>query len=251
MKLRDATLFACFLVWAPAHAHPDEAWVARVRLPASASPLLAIVVDTSSDMQRGLRVRPPYESSIDYGASLSADVRCDAGRVYWRRGPGQPPDCASGASVSATSAGQRGLACQSAQAALAQHGVYVAKRAAQWEARAGGGWWHAPIAGSDTALECSADHDAYAANGSAGPWAPDAALQIDWQSAPLGDPYVFYAGNFLNYLAAVAPDREVQAIELMRRGLTALPSLAGELDFAVLTTAGTSDDRLAIAALTL
>ena len=251
MNLRHAMLVAGCLVAELAQAHPDEAWVSRARLPASAAPLLALVVDTSSGMQQGLRALPPYEPSVDYGASLPADVRCDAGRVYWHRGPGQPADCASGASVSATFAGQRGLACHAAQAALASHGVYVAARAAQWEARAGGGWWRSPVAGSDGAIECSADRDVYAAHGSAGPWTTDPAQQIDWQSAPLGDPYVLYAGNFLNYLAAVEPAGEVPAIELARRGLGALPSIAGELDFALLTTAGNVDDRLAIAASTL
>ncbi|MCC7197962.1 MAG: hypothetical protein IT483_00470 [Gammaproteobacteria bacterium] len=251
MKLLNAALLTCCLVADLAHAHPDEAWVARARLPAGASPLLAFVVDTSSSMQQVLRARPPYEPSVDYGATLGAGPRCDPGRVYWRRGPGQRPDCAGDASVAASFAGQRGLACHAAQAALAQYGVYVAGRAAQWEARPGGGWWRAPAEGSDAAIECSADRDAYAAHGSAGPWSSDPALQIDWQSAPLGDPYVFYAGNFLNYLAAVQPDLDLPAIELVRRGLRALPSIAGELDFTLLTTTGNADDRLAIAAATL
>lgn len=226
-----------------AQAHPDEAWARRAPLPPTTRPLLVVVADTSGAMAAPLEMRPAYAPLVDYAATLEPSRRCDPGRIYWRRGPGPAPDCASGQSVVWHDAGTgAGLACAAAESALEGRGAFVAARLAQWEARAGGGWWREPRAFATGALECREDRGRhgdqagtmFAVHGAAGPWGATNAGEIDWQAAPLGDAYVLYTGNFLNYLQAPLVPEPTTAVAAMRQGLAAAADIAGDLDVALL-----------------
>lgn len=238
-----ASLLVGAIVVNGAAAHPDEVAVRRVRLPTAVKPLLVVVADTSAAMDARIATRRAYDPARDYAPAVASSSRCDATRVYWRRGPGPAPACGSGQSVPLRGADARhGLGCEQARAALTGTGLAVVARLAQWEPRPAGGWWREPRSGSDAVLECRADRglhggadgDRYAQHGAADPWSATASAEIDWQSAPLGDSYVLYAGNFLNYLQAEPADVDAAAIAVLRNGLGSLASIGDELDLALL-----------------
>lgn len=193
----------------PAFASMDEAWVARAALPRDVRPLLVLLDHASGDLATTVKVPPAYDPGVDYAARVEGVPACDPARVYWRRGPGPAPDCATGPSVPLDAGPRGGLHCESARRALETHGLFVASRAAQWRDAPGGGGWLELQVSSDAAVECRADrgrHGAaagtwYAVSGAAGPWSPDAGAEIDWDAPPLSDAYVFFGGNYLNYLA--------------------------------------------------
>ena len=136
-----------------------------------------------------MTVRPPYDPATDYAAGVPEETRCDPARVYWRRGAGPAPDCGRMPGLEATPATpDPGLHCAAASGPLARHGVFVAARTAQWQDAAAGGYWASPAPTSVLALRCSAD----------------GASDIDWNRPPLGDPYIFYTGNYLNWLQSEA-----------------------------------------------
>jgi type IV pilus assembly protein PilY1 len=238
-----ATAVAGLFTAGAALADPDEAWLLRASLPAGVSPLLALVVDLSAAAGDEIAVAEPYDSARDYRALLPGGSGCDPARVYWRRGAGPAPDCSlqSGLAL-AGAAADRGLRCEAARAALARQGFFIAARAAQWRPAAADGHWTALRAGSDAAVECRADrgrHGAdagswYAADGGSGPWTARAELEIAWDRAPHADAYVFFAGNFLNYLRATpAAVRRPVAAAATQALATALAATA-ELDVALL-----------------
>ena len=93
------------LAWAaigaasPASAQATPAASFRAALPPGTDAGLAILIDTSSSARSSLDTPAAYDPAVDYGALVDAASRCDAGRVYWRRGPGPAPGCATAASV--------------------------------------------------------------------------------------------------------------------------------------------------------
>lgn len=201
------------LAAATARANSDEAWLQRATVPGSMQPLLALVVDTSAAMAGPVEALPAYDPQRDY-VSAASGAACRPDRVYWRRGPGPAPGCDSAQWISrdAMAAG-RGWRCQSGETALTTVGVFVASRAAQWEPRAGGGYWRELRPADDGAVECRSDrgrHGAtpgtwFAADGATGPWGDDLAQEPSWDAPPLSDAYMFFTGNYLNYLAT--PER--------------------------------------------
>ncbi len=183
----------CLAVALSAGADPDEASITRATLPDGLQPLLALIVDTSAAAGRTLPVRESYDAARDYGAALSAGLACDPVLLYWRRGAGAAPDCRMQSGLLAFPAdGTRGFQCESARAALEGSGFYIASRAAQRRATADGGDWDALRATDDGAVECRADAQA----------------AVEWDRAPLADPYIFYTGNYLNWLLASLPTVE-------------------------------------------
>ena len=215
-RLRQVTLkFAACLAFGfagTASADPDEAWLVRAPLHANTRPLLVIVLDTSGAMSQRIMAAEPFDPLIDYAGAVSGPGQCDAKRVYWRRGPGPVPDCALMAGIPlTTSTALAGMQCDSALGALAQHGYFVTARAAQWNPA--DRRWDALRADRSDAVECRSDRGRhgrvsgswFATDGASGPWSDAAAAEIDWNAPPHGSSYVFYSGNFLNYLAAVGP----------------------------------------------
>ncbi|MBF8292933.1 MAG: Neisseria PilC protein [Steroidobacteraceae bacterium] len=225
----------------PAWADPDEAWLMHAPLPAGVRPLLVIVLDTSVAMERPILIAEPYDSRTDYAPAVDAAHRCDSQRVYWRRGPGSAPDCATMTGLSIeTATAQTGMNCDSARHAIASHGYFVTARAAQWNPM--GKHWGAPRKDSVDAVECRSDrgrhgHEAgpwFATDGPSGPWSGMAAAEIDWDAAPHGDPFIFYAGNFLNYLAASSRTTETTLAAAVIAMITAAIDSTDELDVALI-----------------
>jgi type IV pilus assembly protein PilY1 len=185
-----AVSLVCAAVATTAGADSDEASIARATVPEGLQPLLALIVDTSAAAGSALPVREPYDAARDYGAALPAGSRCDSALLYWRRGAGAAPDCRTQEGLPPFPAdGTRGFQCDAARAALGGTGFYIASRAAQQRPSADGGGWAALRTSGDAAVECRADAQA----------------AIDWDRAPHADPYIFYTGNFLNWLLASLP----------------------------------------------
>ncbi len=217
-------------------ADPDEAWVRRAEPASDTRPLVAVLVDTSAAMERRLEVPASYDPARLYPGECRVD------RVYWMRGSGPVPNCTSGRSIALEAAdAATGWRCNAGSDALARHGFHVASRAAQWEARPGGGYWREPRAGSDGAVECRADRGRhgsaagawYAVEGSPAPWGAHAEHEIRWDAPPLSDPYVFFAGNYLNYRAQATPTQVTTLFEWTLQQLTVAASAVEELDLAL------------------
>lgn len=232
-----------------AAADPDEAWITRAPLPANTRPLLVIVLDTSAAMNERITIAEPYDPSIDYTPATGTTQRCDPRRVYWRRGPGPAPDCASMTGLAIWRAtANAGMHCESSRVALARHGYFVSARAAQW--RPVGKHWGALRMNRDDAVECRNDRGRhgreagqwFAADGPSGPWSAMPASEIAWDAAPHGDPYIFYAGNFLNYLAATGRATESTLAESATAMLSIAIDATDELDVALIRLSDRAPD---------
>ncbi|HUG03082.1 MAG TPA: PilC/PilY family type IV pilus protein [Steroidobacteraceae bacterium] len=193
-RMRGMALsFVCVAVATSAGADSDEASITRATLPEGLQPLLALIVDTSAAAGAMPPVREPYDAARDYGAALPAGSHCDPALLYWRRGAGAAPDCRTQTGLPPFPAdGTRGFQCDAARVALDGTGFYIASRAAQRRSTADGGGWAPLQATDDGAVECRADAQAV----------------LDWDRAPHADPYIFYTGNFLNWLLASLPTVE-------------------------------------------
>lgn len=234
------------LVVTAAQADSDEAWLARANLPGNVQPLLALVVDHSAAAAETLAVAAPYDPSIDYGPGVPAELRCDPARIYWRRGAGPAPDCASQAGLEPAPADPtRGLHCETARPDLARQGFYVASRAAQWRPAAVGGYWSAPRPDDPHAIECRADRGRhgsaagtwYASDGPRGPWSGLIADEISWDRSPHADPYIFYGGNYLNFLRAPPTAAGRSIAEVITQSLAAALDATDELEVALIRVA--------------
>ncbi|MGQ0428961.1 MAG: pilus assembly protein [Gammaproteobacteria bacterium] len=127
-----------------------------------------------------------------------------------------------------TGLAERGFRCEAARAAIARHGFFIASRAAQW--RIGdAARWDALREGDDGAVECRADrgrHGAapgiwYAADAIDEPWSTHAVDEVEWNRAPHADPYIFFGGNYLNYLRSGLGPRQESFASWARRNLAA------------------------------
>jgi type IV pilus assembly protein PilY1 len=252
MTLRDLRFLAPvpvlgLLVIARAGADADEAWLHRAEMPDSVRPLLVLLLDTSQSAARTFMAAPAYDPAQDYAALVPPAQRCSPARVYWRRGAGPPPDCATQAGLDPRETGaQRGFRCEAAREPLQRHGFFVASRAAQWR---GGGRWARLEEGGDGAVECRADRGRhgvtagswYAADIGPLPWTNRESLEIRWDRPPLADPYVFYLGNYLNYLHAALAPREDVIADFAQRSLAGALRATDGLDAALLRYGSDAD----------
>jgi len=236
-SLLGAGVLTCALAAAPADADPDEAWVTRAPVDAGTRPLLVLLVDTSARMAESLVVPPPYDPDVEYMGG-----RCRLDRVYWRRGPGPAPDCRTEAWVSVEDPDPaRGFRCAAGQLALATTGVYIADRAAQWEPRTGGGYWRALRSSEDGAVECRGDRGRhgsepgawFAAQGSGGPWNRDPTTEPRWDAPPLSDVYLFFSGNYLNYLETTGNTETTPRYAWLASIVSTAAASVGGLDLAL------------------
>jgi hypothetical protein len=226
-----------------ARADTDEAWLRRAALPAGTRPLLAIVLDRSEATLQMLPARESYDSTRDYGAAVPVSSRCNSTKVYFRRGPGPAPDCSRQAGFDLVPPrSDSGLQCNAARAALSSYGFYIASRAAQWRASAEGGYWSSLREDRAEAVECRADRGRhgttpgtwFASNGTGTPWTNAEDREIDWDRPPFADAFIFYAGNYLNFLQVAAPTAEHSIAELTAGLLAKALDATDDLDVALM-----------------
>jgi hypothetical protein len=110
-----------------------------------AQPNILLILDTSGSMDSAVSTQPPYDPGVTYAGS------CAAGRIFWRAGSGDPPDCATSRWFNASQ-----LACNAAVQGINSAGRYLAQRAGQWNA-ASNHWEQMRQATKDQPVECSAD----------------------------------------------------------------------------------------------
>jgi type IV pilus assembly protein PilY1 len=240
---RSWLLVAAWLAAATVRADSDEAWLQRAALPDGVRPLLALILDRSQATSAEMAITDDYDPARDYGAALPPGSACDVGRMWVRRGTGPLPDCGRQAGVELLPRSpDSGLQCAAARTPLEEAGYFISARAAQWRASRSGGHWGAPDADGVGALECRADRgthgdtagDWYAAEGIEAPWSRDGAKEIPWNRPPFAEPYVFFSGNFLNYLRAAAPTLMRPLAETLARRMAAALGATAELDVAIL-----------------
>jgi len=236
-----AVAVACAALFA--RADTDEAWLRRAALPAGTRPLLAIVLDRSEATLQMLPARESYDSTRDYGAAVPVSSRCNSTKVYFRRGPGPAPDCGRQAGFDlAPPRSDSGLQCIGARAALSSYGFYIASRAAQWRASAEGGYWGTLREDRAEAVECRADRGRhgttpgtwFASNGTGTPWTNSEDREIDWDRPPFADAFIFYAGNYLNFLQVAAPTAEHTIADLTAGLLAKALDATDDLDVALM-----------------
>jgi len=180
----------------PALADDTEIFVGQQN---GARPNILFILDTSGSMQSDVSTQPPYNPGVTYNGS------CAAGRIYWRKGGGNPPDCSDDRWFNASQ-----LACNAAVQGINLTGRYLAQRAGQWNAGSNR-WDWVNNSVKDQPVECSADagiHGAtagdpevYAFNSGVANqrWTANASSQVDWDANPLSQSYTFYSANWLNW----------------------------------------------------
>ncbi len=180
----------------PAVADDTEIFVSQQP---DAQPNILLILDTSGSMDSAVSTQPPYDPGVTYAGS------CAAGRIFWRAGSGDPPDCATSRWFNASQ-----LACNAAVQGINSAGRYLAQRAGQWNA-ASNHWEQMRQATKDQPVECSADagvHGESAADpkvyafnsGLANDrWTADPGNQLDWDGSPVNLSYTFYSANWLNW----------------------------------------------------
>lgn len=224
-------------------ADPDEAWLARAPLPPDTHTLLALIIDRSVAAATSIQSGEPYDATRDYAAGVPVGTDCDSTRIYWRRGPGPAPDCTTQAGLEAAPAdATRGLHCSAARTSLAAQGFFIAARAAQWQQLTAGGYWSALQPDQAGAVECRSDRgrhgasagDWYATDGVDGPWGGAAGAEIGWDRSPHADPYIFYSGNYLNFLRSASGPVARPVAELMTHDMAAALDATDELEVALL-----------------
>jgi hypothetical protein len=146
---RCILLITGWLAAAVVRADSDEAWLHRAPLPAAVRPLLALILDRSLATATGMPVGEDYDAARDYGAALPTGASCDATRFWVRRGTDPLPDCTRAAGIPLLAGNpESGLQCETARAAMAGLGYFIASRAAQWHTGVGGGYWDTPDSGN-------------------------------------------------------------------------------------------------------
>ncbi len=167
----------------------------------SERPNILFVIDTSGSMSTDVVTQVPFNPATVYPGT------CTANRVYLQQGnnSSNPPACTSANSVPLVA-----FKCDAALQAFATTGFYIADRAAQW--RGSGPRWRniQGNTGNSVWVECRADAGLHgdgvnatrlwAADAANGPWTATSSRQIGWNLNGADRSYVFYSGNYINWL---------------------------------------------------
>ncbi len=162
-------------------------------------PNILFIIDTSGSMSTNTTTQVPFNPAVDFSGSCADD------RVYFGVGSNTsaPPACTNSNSVPLAA-----FKCNAALTNMALAGYYVADRAAQWR----NSRWRGINGGTGNSVwvECRADAGIHgngvnltrlwARDGSNGPWTATSTAQITWTQNGANQGYVFYSGNYINWL---------------------------------------------------
>ncbi len=150
-------------------------------------------------MDTDVLTQVPFNPATDWSGSCADD------RVYFDTGSNSsdPPPCNNNNSVPLAA-----FKCNAALTNMALAGYYVADRAAQWRTNR----WRGINGGTGNSVwvECRTDAGVHgngvstsalwAADGNNGPWSANSAQAIGWNSNGANQGYVFFSGNYINWL---------------------------------------------------
>nr|MDP9465090.1 PilC/PilY family type IV pilus protein [Actinomycetota bacterium] len=164
-------------------------------------PNILFVIDTSGSMSTDVVTQVPFNPATVYPGT------CATNRVYVQQGnnSSNPPACTNANSVPLVA-----FKCSAAVQAFTTAGFYITDRAAQWRG-AGPRWRNIQgNTGNNVWVECRADAGVHgdgvnvsklwAADAGNGPWSANAGQQIGWNLNGADRSYVFYSGNYINWL---------------------------------------------------
>jgi type IV pilus assembly protein PilY1 len=186
----------------PAVADDTELFIGN-SLSSSAQPNILFIIDNSGSMGSLVLTQDGFDGAITYPAAGG----CDANRIYWRTGTGNPPNCGTNNWFNATA-----LRCNRAALAFLTAGYYT-DNMAQYDPSTGGGgrrWETISSAQKSRVVECQDDRGVhgdgvdllnnYARNGAttAGYWGT-LLTEIAWGATPANETYTLYSGNYLNW----------------------------------------------------
>ena len=179
-------------------------------------PNILLILDTSGSMDALVEGHEPFDPAKSY------DGACNADRVYWREGVGDPPDCATGRWFEAAA-----LACAAAVAAFESEAGRLVDRIAQYDA-AERRWKAVSSADAVDIVECDDDrgrhgdgtsaNEVYATSGDpAALWSAHAQDEIAWDSFAT---HTLYSSNYLNWFhGPTAPTSRMQVMKAVAAGL--------------------------------
>jgi type IV pilus assembly protein PilY1 len=162
-------------------------------------PNILFIIDSSGSMSEDVTTQVPYSPATDFAGGCRDD------RVYFESGSNSsnPPACTNDNSVPLVA-----FKCDAALTSMALSGYYVADRAAQWRNNR----WRGinGNTGNSVWVECRTDAGQHgngvnltklwAADAGNGPWSANSAQQIGWDANGANQGYVFFAGNYINWL---------------------------------------------------
>ncbi|MGQ0836092.1 MAG: pilus assembly protein [Gammaproteobacteria bacterium] len=221
-RLRSASAALCITLLAATAARADdtEIFVNRASS-AGMRPNILLIVDTSGSMDSLVSTgKSPYDPAVTYAGS------CQSDRIYFRRGPGEPPACSTDDFVLATE-----NTCREATTALGGEAGLWTGKALQWDGDRRR--WRSLRGVEDrdddddnddeVHVECEVDagvhgeNDAsagvWARNGSSNPWTTDASRKISWNTANV---YTLYSANWLNWLYAPPDGAQVSRLDTVK-----------------------------------
>lgn len=180
----------------PAYADDTEIFTATPPSTVDTRPNILFIIDTSGSMATAVIDRPPYDPNTSYSGSCSTD------RVYWKGSTNSVPTCSSSRWV-----GSSNFLCKTAADNLATFGTGPLGPAASWDSS--DRRWEELQSGRNWLVECQADaaighgradnDNLYPRDGTSGPYTSNVSQGITW-SGNANRSYIFYSGNYLNYL---------------------------------------------------
>ncbi len=184
-----------------ATADETEIFVGVGNTVSSERPNILFVIDTSGSMSTDVVTQVPFDPATTYPGT------CLSTRVYLQQGnnSSNPPACSNANSVPLVA-----FKCNAALQSFTTAGFYIADRAAQWRG-AGPRWRNIQgNTGNNVWVECRADAGVHgdgvnlarlwAADAGNGPWTANSGQQIGWNLNGADRSYVFYSGNYINWL---------------------------------------------------
>lgn len=202
-----------------ARADEAEIFVGTGNAVTSQRPNILLIMDTSGSMDEDVETQMPFDPAVEFDGNSDCDDR-----IFYAQGSNssEPPDCNDTNSVPAAS-----FKCDAGAQAMTVSGYYVAQDGAQYRADDAGTKRWRNINGSNAAdawVECRADAGDHGdgvdntrlwASNTDLPWADTAGEEMGWDTNGAGGSYVFYTGNYINWLNS-SPTITQKRIEIMQ-----------------------------------
>jgi type IV pilus assembly protein PilY1 len=203
IRRKRITWLAAGMLWAltsglPASADDTELFVGDATLYPQSLPNILFILDTSGSMTTPVLTQGTYSPAVVYPGT------CVSNRIYWRRGTGNPPDCATTRWFDATA-----FVCDAATKAFALAGRHT-DRMAQYDPNSDDRWERLSSGLKSRLVECEDDGGTHgdgsdptkvwAQNGDdTALWTNNSDNEVAWGNSPTDRAYTTYDANYLNW----------------------------------------------------